>query len=269
MKIVTLLKILLVFVIFLSGCKTIVNKLAFHPDNVNVVPTNELPKGIKEFSIETDDKLVITSLFLPAKESNKVVIYFHGNAGNIYHRIPTLMQLQKFGLNVVGVSYRGYGKSEGEPSEEGIYLDGTAIFDYVSRKLGFDYKNIVIIGRSIGTTVAINTTQNKNIGGLILITPLTSGKAHANAGLLSSVSSLAGDSFNNLSKMNSIKIPILVIHGTKDRVIPYFMGKEIFEAATSEKKLVTIEGAGHNDLHSVYAQKYWTSIFNFLKSTWS
>lgn len=266
MKIINFLIIVTALGLFLSGCKEVVNKLAFHPDNVNFIPTNELPVGIEEFSIETDDKLNITSLFLPAAGSDKVVIYFHGNAGNIYHRIPSLIQLRKFGINVVGAGYRGYGKNEGEPSEDGVYLDGKAIFNYVSNKLGFSHKNIIILGRSIGTTVAINTTQNEEIGGLILVAPLTSGRAHANAGSLSSVSSLAGDSFNNISKIKNIKTPILVIHGTKDRVIPYSMGKEIFNAASSKKKLVTIDGAGHNDLNNVHAQKYWSSIFNFLKT---
>tara|TARA_R110001592_G_C13136386_1_gene746991 strand:+ start:559 stop:1371 length:813 start_codon:yes stop_codon:yes gene_type:complete len=269
MKRFSLILVLVSLGTFIGGCKEIVNKLAFHPDNINVIPENSLPDGIEEFSVETEDHIKIRGLYLPAKESDKVVIYFHGNAGNIYHRIPSLIQLRKFGVNVVGVSYRGYGKSEGEPTEDGVYLDGKATFDYVSKSLGFSHENIIVFGRSIGTTVAINTAQNKDIGGLILVTPLSSGKAHANAGSLSSVSSLAGDSFNNISKMNNIKAPVLVIHGTKDRVIPYSMGKEIFDAANTRKKLVTIEGAGHNNLHDVYGEEYWVPILNFLKSTLS
>ncbi|MFT6908570.1 MAG: fermentation-respiration switch protein FrsA (DUF1100 family) [Oleiphilaceae bacterium] len=269
MKRFSLILVLVSLGTFIGGCKEIVNKLAFHPDNINVIPENSLPDGIEEFSVETEDHIKIRGLYLPAKESDKVVIYFHGNAGNIYHRIPSLIQLRKFGLNVVGVSYRGYGKSEGEPTEDGVYLDGKATFDYVSKGLGFSHKNIIVIGRSIGTTVAINTAQNKDIAGLILVTPLSSGKAHANAGSLSSVSFLAGDSFNNMSKMNNIKTSILVIHGTKDRVIPYSMGKEIFDAANTRKKFVTIDGAGHNNLHDVYGEEYWVPILNFLKSTLS
>ncbi len=254
---------------FIGGCKEIVNKLAFHPDNINVIPETSLPDGIEEFSVETKDHIKISGLYLPAKDSDKVIIYFHGNAGNIYHRIPSLIQLRKFGVNVVGISYRGYGKSEGEPTEDGIYLDGQAIFDYVSKRLGFSHKNIIVFGRSIGTTVAINTAQNKDIAGLILVTPLSSGKAHANAGLLSSVSFLAGDSFNNLSKMINIKTPVLVIHGTKDSVIPYSMGKEIFDAVNTRKQLVSIEGGEHNNLHDAFAEEYWVPILNFLKSTLS
>lgn len=265
MRIISGLIILVALGMSVSGCKAVINKLAFHPDNINVVPVNELPTGIHEITVETDDKLKINNLYLPLEESNKIVIYFHGNAGNIYHRIPSLIQLQNFGVNVFGASYRGYGKNEGKPSEAGIYLDGKAVIEYVHKVLGFSHENIIVIGRSIGTTVAVNTTQDIVIGGLILVTPLTSGKAHANAGSLSLLSSLAGNSFDNLSKIKNIKSPIMVIHGTNDRVIPYFMGKEVFDAAMSKKEFVTIGGAGHNNLQDDYAQQYWSAILSFLK----
>ena len=251
----------------MNGCKPVINMLAFHPDNVNVIKKNSLPQGIKEFVVLTEDGVKITNLYLPAANSDKVLIYFHGNAGNIYHRIPGLIQLQKSGLNVVGVSYRGYGKSEGDPDEDGIYQDGKAIFRYVSKELGFSDKNIVIFGRSIGTTVAINTAQYKQIAGLILVSPLTSGKDQAKASGLGLISSLAGNSFDNINKIKNIEAPVLVIHGTKDRVIPYSMGKEIFAAAKSRKKFIKIEGAGHNNLQDAYSQEYWSPIFSFLKQT--
>ena len=265
MKKINLFIFLLVFGMVLLGCKPIINKLAFHPDNVNVIPNNNLPQGMEEFVVITEDDVKIKSLYLPVTGSDKVIIYFHGNAGNIYHRIPGLLKLQKFGLNVVGVSYRGYGKSEGNPSEDGIYLDGKAILKYVRENLGFSDKNIIIFGRSIGTTVAINIAQNNKFGGLILISPLTSGMAIAKASGLSSFSSLAGNSFDNITKIKNIKTPVLVIHGTKDRIIPYSMGKEIFDAAESKKEFITIEGGGHNDLHDNFGKEYWSAIFDFLK----
>jgi len=258
---------LVVFLLPANGCKEIVNMLAFHPNKIDVIASNKLPLGIEELDIITDDKTKIINLFIPEKQSNKLVIYFHGNAGNIYHRIPILIQLHNFGVNVIGVSYRGYGKSEGKPSENGIYLDGKAVLNYAQNILGFSYKNIIIVGRSIGTTVAVNTSQNKEIAGLALISPLTSGKAHAKISALSSISSFAGDSFNNLSKMKNIVAPVLVIHGTNDSVIPYSMGKEIYHATSSKKQLLTIEGAGHNNLHQSYGEQYWASLHNFIKGS--
>ncbi len=266
MKLISTIFISILTGLLLIGCEYIVNKLAFHPDNINVIPTDKLPYGIQEITINTQDKVKITSLFLSSAESNRLLIYFHGNAGNIYHRIPSLLKLNGFGINVIGVSYRGYGKSDGNPTEKGIYLDGNTIFKYAVEHLGFSKENIIIFGRSIGTTVAINTAQNQNILGLILVTPLTSGKNQAKAGGLGFISSLAENSFDNITKIENVKSPLLVVHGTSDRVIPYSMGREIFDRAKVKKKFVKIEGANHNNLQNVYEQEYWLSIIQFINN---
>jgi len=249
----------------MHGCKFAVNQLAFHPDNVNTLSINQLPQGVEEFFVNTSDHIKIQGLYLPLTNSDRLLIYFHGNAGNIYHRIPDLIQLQRFGVNVIGVSYRGYGKSEGTASEEGIYQDGDAVFKYVTETLGFHQSNIIIFGRSIGTAVAINISNNKEIGGLILVSPLTSGKAYVKAQNLNIFSSLAGNSFNNLKKIKNIRAPLLIIHGTDDRIIPISMGKEVFDNAPSKKTFIKIEGANHNNLQDMYGQPYWASIFDFIQ----
>lgn len=244
---------------------TIINRLAFYPDNVNILQQSDLPSGIQEITVTTEDNIEITSLYLPVVNSKKILIYFHGNAGNVYHRISNLLQLRKMDINVLGVSYRGYGKNNGTPSEHGIYQDGNAILKYVNETLEFSDENIVIFGRSIGTTVAINSSKEKNIAGLILVTPLTSAKAYANISGLRFISFLVGDSFNNLNKIKHIIAPILVIHGAKDEVIPFSMGKEVFDAAnTQRKEFIKIQRGGHNDLQDI--DEYWLAIFNFIKS---
>lgn len=252
--------------ISMLGCKPIVNEFAFYPDNVNVIPANNLPNGIQEITINTDDNVELISLFLPSTESKKLLIYFHGNAGNIYHRIPSLLQIHNTGVSVIGVSYRGYGKSEGDPSEEGIYLDGEAIYQHAVERMGFSKENIILFGRSIGTAVAINIAQNKQLRGIILVTPLTSGSDLAKAIGLGAVASLAEGSFNNITKVENIKSPLLVIHGTSDRIIPYSMGREIFDRANVKKEFVKIDGANHNNLHDDYKQKYWPPILRFINN---
>lgn len=256
------------FATTMYGCKFIINQLAFYPDRVDLLSKNRLPDGVEELFIDTQDRVKIQLLYLPSTDSDRVLIYFHGNAGNIYHRIPDLLQLQQFGINVMGVSYRGYGKSEGAPSEEGIYQDGEAVFKYVTQALGFSQSNIIILGRSIGTTVAINSAKNRAIGGLILVTPLTSGKAHAKAVGLGFLSPLAGNAFDNVSKIKNVKSPLLVIHGTDDRVIPFSMGRQIFDSAQTKKQFIKIEGAGHNNLQANYRQEYWPAISDFIKQIW-
>ena len=257
--------LILICLFFLSGCKAIINKVAFHPDTDQVLQLHELPEGIEELIVTTADEVQLTSLFLPAVNSEKLVIYFHGNAGNLYSRIPSLLQIRAAGLNVIGVGYRGYGKSEGRPSEQGLYLDGETLFEYAKSQLGFSEKNIFILGRSIGTTVAIEVAQRKDIAGLILVTPLTSAKEIAKQSSLAPVAFLAGNALNNLGKLENLQSPLLVVHGTEDGITPYSMGIQIYETALVEKQLVTIEGAGHNNLQDQYAQQYWPPILGFIE----
>ena len=251
----------------LFSCKAIINKFAFYPDTKTTLSKQQLPLEVKEIYIETDDKERLHSYWISNTNSKRLLIYFHGNAGNISHRLSDLMQLSKYDVNVLGIDYRGYGKSSGKPSEEGIYLDGKAAYKYALETLGFLQKNIFVFGRSIGTTVAIDISQNKDIAGLILVSPLTSGKAQAKEQGLALFASFAGDSFNNISKIHNIRCPLLVIHGTQDEVIPFSMGKEIFRKAKVIKQFVAIDNAGHNNLSNPKYIKYWEAIFNFLEDT--
>ena len=250
----------------LSGCDAVVNHFAFYPDNVNVIPADQLPDGIEEFSVTTEDHIKISSLYLPLANAKMILIYFHGNAGNIYQRIPGLIQLRESGVSVVGVSYRGYGNSDGTPSEAGIYQDGDAIYRYVTEELGYPESNIIILGRSIGATVALNIAQHKAIAGLILVTPLTTGKALAEASGLGAISPMAGNSFDNVTRIKHVKVPLLVVHGTADWVVPFSMGKELFDSARTVKQFVKIEGAGHNNLQGRYGPAYWPPIIDFIKT---
>ena len=265
-KPVSMLAVVLFATIWLFGCEPVINKMAFHPDTRNVIHSSQLPRGVQELFIETEDRLKIQCYFISSKQSEKIIIYFHGNAGNIGHRLPDLMQLNRIGLNVLGVSYRGYGRSQGKPSEAGIYMDGDAAFRHATGELGFAVENVFVLGRSIGTSVAIHVSQKQNMGGLVLVTPLTSGAEQAKASGLGLVSFVAGDSFNNIGKIGFVSCPVLVIHGTRDNIIPISMGKDIYAKTEAHKKFVAIEGAGHNNLSTTYAGNYWPPIKDFLKS---
>ncbi len=250
--------------IVLAGCSSIVNQFAFYPDTQNIIPAEKLPLEVEEIFITTSDNVRLQSYYVKNPASDRILIFFHGNAGNICHRLSDILNLKNCGINVLAISYRGYGKSSGKPSEKGIYIDGASAIDYATQKLGYSLKNIIIFGRSIGTTVAVHTSQQKDIAGLILITPLTSAKAHARAQGLGFLSLLAGNAFDNLSKISNIKCPVLVVHGTDDEILPFSMGREIFDHADVEKRLVIIDGAGHNNLSQVDPEKYWGAIAEFI-----
>lgn len=258
--------VLAIFLLYLAayGCKPVVNYLAFYPDTKHVLSTDSLPRDVEEFFVTTDDKVRIHNLFLPSEGSERVLIYFHGNAGNIYHRIPDLNSIRVLGLNVIGVSYRGYGRSEGSPGELGLYRDGEAVYRYVTEELGFAEENIILFGRSIGSTVAVNIAQHKSIAALVLVTPLTSAREQARAGGLGIFSSLAGDAFDNLGRINNVKAPLLIVHGTGDRIIPFAMGQALFDSYKGRKKLTRISGAGHNDIQYRFSKQYWQAISDFV-----
>ena len=255
--------IMILSTFFMSGCNSLINKMTFYPDR-DVLPAEQLPADVQEVYFETGDGIKIQAYYLKKPSSRKILIYFHGNAGNISHRLTDLVKIHSFNINVLGISYRGYGKSQGKPSEDGIYMDGNAALEYVTNVLGYDPGSVVVLGRSIGATVAIHISQNINLGGLILVTPLTSAKEHARATGLGWISSLAGNSFNSIEKIGNVICPTLVVHGNKDNVIPIEMGRKIFEKSITEKRFVEIEGAGHNDLSTIYRVMYWPPIREFL-----
>lgn len=252
-------------VMFLIGCEAIVNWMAFFPTVTKSVAVENIPASVKEIYIVAEDKVHLQCFLVSNNSSKNIVIYFHGNAGNIYDRLPELIDLAKTGLNVLGVGYRGYGKSTGKPSEKGIYEDGVASLKYVIETLGYSPDKIFICGRSLGTVVALNISMKKKLAGIILVTPLTSGKEMARSHGFGPLAVLAGDAFNNLKKLPEISSPVLIIHGDKDEVVPWAMGKQIFELLQCTKKMVTIRGGFHNDLEFQNLELYWNSIKEFVQ----
>ncbi len=253
--------------LLLTACIPLVNFLTFHPDDSYILPSEALPSGTEEVFFEAEDGVRIQALHLHNPSSDIITIFFHGNAGNIYHRLNDYQRLRRLGASVFAVSYRGYAKSEGSPSEAGIYRDGKVAFDYVAKVMGFLPSRIFIFGRSIGSTVATDLAQDKDIAGLILVSPLSSARDQASAMGLGFATPLAGKAFENDKKINRLKAPLLVIHGTRDQTVPIGMGRKVFDAAISQKSFHEIEGAGHNNLSNRFADSYWTTISVFLKQS--
>ena len=249
--------------LFLWACKPLLNLVAFHPNSDYILDGESLPPNTSEVFLTTDDRVSVQALYLKKPSSKFVTIFFHGNAGNIYHRINDLQTLRQLGTNVLALSYRGYAKSEGSPTEPGIYLDGKAAFDYLTQKLHIPPHKIFLFGRSIGANVAINLAQQKSIAGLILVSPMTNGHEMATKMGLGLTIPLINNTFENVKKIKQVKTSLLIIHGDQDAVIPISMGQTLFETAKPPKIFQKISGAGHNDLTRRFADKYWTAIAKF------
>lgn len=236
---------------------------SFYPKK-NIQPERDLDSYVRKIKIETRDEILLDSLFYHCPESSTLILYFHGNSGNIYNNIKSVEELYKQKNNVLLVDYRGFGKSSGQPSEQGIYLDGEACLDYAINKLKFKEENIIVLGRSLGSTVALHIAQSIVLKGVILITPLTSGKEMAKVLKMGFLKRIAGDSFENNEKIKQLNSKLLIIHGENDKVIPFAMGQKLFNLYKNEKTLVKINNANHENLQDVDPILFWGEIKKFI-----
>jgi fermentation-respiration switch protein FrsA (DUF1100 family) len=266
---ITMKSILILLSLSFVSCNGIVDKMAFFPDTKSLIEKSDLPKYIRKVEIPTSDNLKISGLLFSKDNNNtskKLVLYFHGNAGNMYYRIDESKHFFDMGYDVLIVSYRGYADSQGKPTEKGIYIDGESALNYSITTLGYTIGNIIIYGRSIGTTVAVEISQRKHISKIILITPLSSGIDFARSKGLGSFVILVGDPFNSLKKINNISVPLLVVHGNHDSVVPFQNGMKLFNEYQNQKTFIEIKNGDHNDLEFINPVLFWGSIKQFLNA---
>ncbi|WP_432474052.1 alpha/beta hydrolase [Amphritea sp. HPY] len=258
-----------VILLVLSGCSEhIVNRIAFHPIPFQTSDYEITDKRIQELEFTTPDQVRLHAFYIPYPGKQKLVVFFHGNFGNSLHRIFAAWELAKTGVNVMLISYRGYGRSEGIPTEKGLYTDAATAINFATNQLGYNQSNIFILGRSLGTAVAIDVAQDLDLGGLILISPFPSGNAvmeTSGAGWLSWF--VTGTPFNSAEKIHHAKVPALFIHGDRDTLIPVHLSRELYRSYPSPyKSMVTVPTAGHNDIFSVAGTKLWSRIGAFVES---
>jgi fermentation-respiration switch protein FrsA (DUF1100 family) len=224
----------------------------------------ELELHYKEVCFTTEDGKRLHGWFFPLHGESPVVLFCHGNAGNISHRLENVRLLVREGLQVFLFDYRGYGKSSGNPSEHGIYLDGLAAFDYVAKKEGIPPATIIPFGRSLGAAVAIEICLRREVRSLIIESAFTSTRDVARATpLFLPVSYILPAHYNNLSKIGKINVSKLIIHGRDDEIIPFSMGQKLFEAAKAPKHFLPLEKAGHNDTFVVGGKAYFEALARF------
>ncbi len=255
-----------ILLVTLSSCG-VKDKLTFFPDRTSTIPQNDIPSYASEHWIKTSDGETLQAFLFQHSEQDRssLILYFHGNAGNLYHRFDHASRLFHMNKDVLLISYRGYAKSSGTPTENGIYNDGESAINFTIDILGYAENKISIFGRSLGSAVAIHISQHRNFKNLVLITPLTSGKEMASAMGLGFLKFIAGDSYNSLEKINNVNSRVLIIHGDRDEVVPYQMGERLFQAYNGTKQMVTIAGGRHNDLAEVDPMLYWGEIERFLQ----
>jgi uncharacterized protein len=204
--------------------------------------------GVREGQLTTADGLSLLSWYLPAHDDRPVILYFHGNGGNIGHRAERLQRFAGEGYGVLMPEYRGYGGNQGRPTEVGFYQDAQAAFEFLQRE-GISAERVALYGESLGSGVAVYLAATQQIGGLILESPFTSVAAVAQYHYpFVPAELLVWDRFDCLSRIGQVKAPILVLRGGNDAVVPGRFSQALFDAAPEPKESWFGPDAGHEEL---------------------
>ncbi|MFC1890649.1 alpha/beta hydrolase [Thermodesulfobacteriota bacterium] len=195
------------------------------------------------------------------------LLFLHGNAGNISHRLDNVRRLHDEGIRVFIIDYRGFGHSGGEISEEGLYQDAIGAYRYLSERPDVPPESIAVFGRSLGGAVAIDLAARMRLNALIVESSFTCVADMARHVFpILPVGPLLSSRYDSIGKITRINAPLLVIHGTRDGLIPFEQGRKLFDAAPGPKGFHAVEGGDHNDTYIVGGKPYLERIRSFLES---
>jgi fermentation-respiration switch protein FrsA (DUF1100 family) len=216
--------------------------------------------------IETADGVRLHGWWMPHASPQAQVIYWHGNGGNLALWLDVLADIRQRGFSVLAVDYRGYGDSEGSPSEQGIYADAAAANAYFREHLYRDDTPTIYWGRSLGASVASRAAADDRPDALILESPFPDVRfLFRRNPIMLTLTYLGSYRFPTAEHLEGYQGPLLVIHGDADSIIPFAAGQRVFErAATTNKTFVVLEGADHNDMHARYPA-YWPAVERFVE----
>ena len=245
------------------------DKAIFHPTADLVVNPDETDLNLEDVYITTGNGEKINAWFMPAPTGSELghrfVLFFHGNAGNMSHRVSTLETFQAVGVNVLMIDYRGFGLSEGKPTEENLYDDARSAYQWLLDNKSAVDTNIFLFGRSMGGAVAVDLASKVKCGGLIVESSFTSMAAIGQARFpFIPVKLLLRYRFDSLSKIDKVNCPVLITHSQTDGLIPYRMGKDLYARALEPKWFYEIEG-DHNQLIYLESRNYRAVIREFLR----
>lgn len=238
------------------------NSLIFAPSKKSYLILESDRKNLEELFIDTPDGAKLHGYFMPAKEkTNKTVIFLHGNDLNINRWYLAPMNLQEHvPVNFLIVDYRGYGKSTGQPSAKGVITDALAMYKYLINK-GYKSDDISVYGRSLGGAVALELASRANVRSAVVQSSFITFRDLIKAHKPSIYSLLFKKNlFNSKKNIQKVNTPILISHGTEDKLIPLSHAYELYENANEPKKLIVLNGAGHEHLKEFYTEEYFKAL---------
>jgi hypothetical protein len=250
----------------LWGCP-MEEKFIYYPHSRIDLTPREAGLPFEDIFFSTSDGVRLNGWFVPYPGSRITWLWSHGNAGNIGHRVENIKLLhEKVQINIFIFDYRGYGRSEGSVSEEGTYIDAQAALQYLRSRNDLDPKRIVLFGRSLGAAVAAELATREDCLALILESPFVSVREMARVAFPAlPIGPFLRIRYDIIEKVNKVNVPILILHGDQDEVVPFAQGKKVFEAAPEPKEFYAIRGAHHNDTYFVGGDPYFAVLKNFIE----
>jgi hypothetical protein len=250
----------------MKGFENLARRFLYYP---GPLPANMPPPAwagnAEEVWMECEDGVRIHGLWWSEPEGAPVILFFHGNAQEVYSWSLIHQELAATGCRLLLIDYHGYGKSGGEPHEAALYLDGKASLEWLSDK-GVDEGDIVVFGKSLGGAVACEVTQGRDFKAMVLESTFTS-LARVSRKLFPFFPPGVGigEVYDSVAKIPRVRCPIMIIHGELDELIPVGEGLDLYAAAPEPKELFLVPGAGHNDVSLVAGSEYARRIASFLR----
>jgi len=235
------------YILFASFLFIFQSHYVYYPERALLVDPSSIGLAFESVSFKTADQVEISGWFIPSESDIGVILFCHGNAGNISHRLESIQIFHRLGLDVFIFDYRGYGQSKGKPTEQGTYKDAEAAWQYLVDERQVDPSQVIIFGRSIGGAIASWLAQNHTPDALILESTFTSLPDIA-AALYPylPVRLLLRFEYNTAKYLGRVDCPVLIVHSRDDEMMPFSHGRQLFEMAREPKEFLEISGT-HNE----------------------
>jgi fermentation-respiration switch protein FrsA (DUF1100 family) len=264
--------LLLIFLVIGVGGRMIEPRVVFRPEKF---PSGDwslvnwdLPHGSRiedVFFTSKDGTHLHGWYFSAATDTGPVILYMHGNAGNVTHRRQWFQTMVGRGVSVFSFDYRGFGKSDGDPSEEGVYADATGAYEYLLKQRKISPERIFLFGHSLGGAIAVDLASRKPSGGLIVEASFTTAPAVAGNFLpVYPFQWFLRSKFESIAKIPNVHSPVLIMHGDRDYQIPIKFGRELYAAANQPKQFYQVNGGSHDNLDLVGGTTYYDTLMTFI-----
>jgi fermentation-respiration switch protein FrsA (DUF1100 family) len=264
------LTLLIAYAIVLILLRVFESHFLFFPNSPGRLEGDWHPRTlpVQDVQLTAADGTKLHAWWIPNPNATFTFLAFHGNASNVPNRIPIYDFLHNLPANVLALEYRGYGRSEGSPSESGIYQDADAAYQYLTTAQNIAPATIISYGQSLGTAVAANLASRKPVAAVILEAPFPSASAVARRALwfFPGIQLLVRSQLDTAARLKQITAPVLIVHCTQDPVIPFDLGQATYAAANPPKQFLTIQSYCHEEASIIAPDRYRPALQAFLST---